>query len=63
MALQDISKYMNEEKIKIVDKNNDVLVVSASMLDSIENRKLNRKLGLNKVNYTKKAMNRKTIKN
>ena len=59
IALKDIADYMREQNVQIQDEAGDVWVVTASRMDCPEQRKLNIKLGVSKVNYTKEAMSRK----
>jgi ribosomal protein L18E len=59
MALKDIAEWMREQKIQKHDEHGDIWVVSAYALDTPEQRRLNKELGVSKVNYTSKAMSRK----
>jgi len=63
IALKDIADYMRDQNIQIRDEAGDVWVVTASRMDCPEQRKLNRELGVSKVNYTKEAMSRKRVGN
>jgi hypothetical protein len=54
IALKDISQWMREQNNNLRDEHGDVWVVSAYTIDTVEQRKLNRELGVSKVNYTKK---------
>ena len=63
IALKDIADYMRDQNIQIQDEAGDVWVVTASRMDCPEQRKLNRELGVSKVNYTKEAMSRKRVGN
>ena len=51
IALKDISKYLAEQNIKIIDEHGDVWVVTPAHMYNKETRKLNAELGVNKVNY------------
>ena len=53
IALRDISEWMKEQNIQIKDEHGDVWVVSANRIGTPEHSKLNRELGVSKVNYTK----------
>lgn len=57
-ALHDISEWLKEENIKIVDGNHDVWVVTGARLDTKEQRNLNKELGIHKVNKTADNMSR-----
>ena len=50
IAMKDISEYLHNQDIKIVDENNDVWVVTPNRMQNKETRKLNAKLGLHKIN-------------
>ena len=50
IAMKDISEYLHNQDIKIVDGNNDVWVVTPNRMQNKETRKLNAKLGLHKIN-------------
>jgi len=50
IAMKDISEYLHNQDIKIVDGNNDVWVVTPDRMQNKETRKLNSQLGLHKVN-------------
>lgn len=58
-ALSDIYSYLVEENKNIRDENNDIWVVTPKMLNTKENKKLNRELGLHKINKFGKRMVRK----
>ena len=62
IALHDIAEWMKQQNIQIKDKVGDVWVISAWKIDCKEQRKLNKELGVNKVNYTKEAMSRNSLK-
>ena len=51
VALRDISEYMRKNNIKIKDKNNDVWIVTSHFMDNSKQRRLNRDLGIHKVNF------------
>lgn len=57
LAFRDISKWLRESNIR-VRANGDVWVVTPQYLNTKEQRRLNRELGITKINYTQKAMNR-----
>jgi LEA14-like dessication related protein len=50
IAMKDISEYLHNQDIKIVDENQDVWIVTPSRMQNKETRKLNSKLGLHKIN-------------
>jgi ribosome biogenesis SPOUT family RNA methylase Rps3 len=58
IALKDIAEWMKTQNIQIRDEHGDVWVVTASKIDTPKQRKLNRELGISKVNYTSLAMKR-----
>jgi hypothetical protein len=58
-AIKDINNYMREQGTQIKDEYGDIWVVTGSKIDCPEQRKLNKELGVTKVNYTKEAMRRK----
>ena len=62
IALEDIAEWMRTQNIRMQDEHGDVWVVSASRVDTPEQGKLNKELGVNKVNYTKEAMSRNSLK-
>jgi len=49
-AFKDITKYIKEQKIVVMDDNFDVWYVTPNMMKSKEIRMLNNELGLHKVN-------------
>jgi hypothetical protein len=54
LAFRDISKYLktiSRNNRPIIDNSGDVWVVTPRLLNCKEQRRLNRVLGLNKVNY------------
>lgn len=51
IALRDISEWMKEQNIQIYDEHGDVWVVSATRIGTPEQSKLNKELGVSKVNY------------
>jgi hypothetical protein len=51
MALKDISNWIKENNIKIRDNKYDVCFVTSSMLNTKKQRKLNKELGINNINY------------
>lgn len=53
IALRDISEWMREQKIEIQDEHGDVWAVTANRVGTPEQSKLNKELGVSKVNYTK----------
>ena len=55
IAIKDISEYMKENNIQIMDGNHDVWVVSASRVYCAEQRKLNKELGISGINKTKEV--------
>ena len=62
IALADIAEWMRTQNIRIKDEHGDVWVVNTSTLSTPEQTKLNKELGVNKVNYTKEAMSRNSLK-
>jgi LEA14-like dessication related protein len=50
IAMKDISEYLHNQDIKIVDENQDVWIVTPKRMQNKETRKLNAKLGLHKIN-------------
>ena len=50
IAMKDISEYLHNQDIKIVDENQDVWIVTPSRMQNKETRKLNSQLGLHKIN-------------
>jgi len=62
-ACHDISEYLKKHNIKIHDKNYDIWVVTPNRLKKKEQRRLNRLLGLHKINYTSKKMRKNALKN
>ena len=52
IALHDIAEWMKQQNIQIKDKVGDVWVISAWKIDCKEQRKLNKELGVSKVNYS-----------
>ena len=57
-AMHDLSNYIIEKKISTFDGNYDAWFVTQKYLDTKENRKLNRLLGIHRVNKTSKNMRR-----
>ena len=62
IALADIAEWMRTQNIRMQDEHGDVWVVNTSALSTPEQTKLNKELGVNKVNYTKEAMSRNSLK-
>lgn len=58
IAMKDISEYLHSQKLKIVDENGDVWVVTPSRMANKETRRLNIELGVHKVNKYGKRMAR-----
>ena len=54
IALKDIAEWMREQNIHIQDNHGDVWVVSAYRMNTSEQRKLNKELGVSNVNYSKR---------
>ena len=50
LALKDISRYIIEKEIKVMDSYGDVWYVTSIKLLNKETRRLNKKLGINKIN-------------
>jgi LEA14-like dessication related protein len=50
IAMKDISEYLYNQDIKIVDENQDVWIVTPKRMQNKETRKLNSQLGLHKIN-------------
>jgi hypothetical protein len=50
LAFKDISNHIRCLKLKIVDEKGDVWVVTPNALNTKDIRKLNKKLGLHKIN-------------
>lgn len=51
IAAKDITEYLKEQNLKIQDENHDVWIVTPHRLVRDKNiRKLNKKLGLHKIN-------------
>lgn len=54
LALRDIANYMNKEAdIIIRDKYLDIWAVTAAQLDTKQNRRLNKELGIKNINYSR----------
>lgn len=53
VALRDIAEYTKGTLYNNIDSNGDVWIVTAKQLQTKENRRLNKELGISKVNYTK----------
>lgn len=51
IALKDIAEWMKEQNIQIQDEHGDVWVVSANRIGTPEQSKLNKELGVSRVNY------------
>ena len=51
VALKDISQYLSEQNVQIMDEHGDVWVVTPTRMYNKHTRKLNAELGVNKVNY------------
>lgn len=51
IALKDIADSMRAETVQVQDRNGDIWTVTANRIDTKEQRQLNAKLGLNKINY------------
>ena len=51
IAFKDISKYLSEQNIQIRDEHGDVWVVTPKRMYCKEQKRLNRQLGINKVNH------------
>ena len=62
LALQDIASYIRKEKITIRDGYGDFWYVTANRLDCIEQRKLNKELGISKVNMARRRNKRRLRK-
>jgi hypothetical protein len=54
IAIKDISKHIREQNNVIVDGYGDTWVVTSTYLDTREQRRLNRALGISKANMNKK---------
>jgi len=50
IAMKDISEYLHNQDLNIVDENKDVWIVTPSRMQNKETRKLNSQLGLHKIN-------------
>ena len=51
VALSDISQYLTEQNVRIIDEYGDGWVVTPARMYNKHTRKLNAELGVNKVNY------------
>lgn len=58
VAMRDISEYLRNQNLLIFDENDDVWVVTPERMNNKETRKLNKELGLHKINMNSKRMNR-----
>lgn len=50
VALSDISKYLQENDIKLHGWNMDIWIVTPRQIDNAETARLNKELGLHKIN-------------
>ena len=51
IALKDISNYISEQNVKVMDEHGDVWIVTPNRMFNKQTRKLNAELGINKINY------------
>ena len=58
IAFRDISEYLHNQNLQIFDEKGDVWVVTPSRVINKEARRLNKELGLDKINYYGEKMNR-----
>ena len=58
IALKDISEYLRDQNLQIIDEHGDVWVVTPSILANKETTKLNIELKLHKINKHGKRMSR-----
>lgn len=59
-AFQDISEEIRKSDLKLIDENDDVWIVTPSRMDNKETRRMNKELGINRLNYLGNNNGRKT---
>lgn len=58
IAMKDISDYLRSQKLQIIDDKGDVWIVTPIKMANKETRKLNKELGLHKINKLGRRINR-----